>query len=59
MFIVDGGRMSVHGSYNSYNTATNPSYAVRPVIEIDLSTVHIGATGTGADVANAYSISAK
>ena len=58
MFYVDGGTVDAGWLYDSRGPTGRDSYAVRPVVEIDLSKANVGATGDGSS-GNAYSITAK
>ena len=57
-FIGENDEVLLHEAYYSTDDEDPPSYELRPVVEIDLSKVNIGETGTGA-ADNAYSIVAK
>ena len=58
MFYVGGGTVDAFWLYDSDTRNYSHSYAVRPVVEINLSSVNLGATGDGA-VDTPYSIEAK
>ena len=59
MFYVSGGNVDARWLYNSYhNYSSSGSFAVRPVVEIDLSKANVGATGDGGSD-TPYSITAK
>ena len=55
---VSGGTVDASYLYGSYNSNYSNSYAVRPVVEIDLSKVNVGLTGDG-NADTPYSIEAK
>ena len=57
-FCVSGGTMTAINLYLSYDSWNNPSYLVRPCVEIDLSKANIGITGTGTNT-DPYSITAR
>ena len=58
MFAVGGGSVGAGWLCNSDGGTVDASYAVRPVVEIDLSKVNVGATGDGGND-TPYSITAK
>ena len=58
MFNVSGGTVNANNLYNSNDNDWSTSYAVRPVVEIDLSKANVGATGDGGSD-TPYSITAK
>ena len=58
MFYVSGGAVDANYLYYSGNNGSSDSYAVRPVVEIDLSKASVGATGSGT-AGDPYSIVAK
>ena len=59
MYYIFNGHLTQHYLYNANNNNYEPfSYAIRPVVEIDLSKVNIVATGDGSSD-NPYSIVAK
>ena len=58
MFLVGGGYVNAYWLYYSLIYAGNYSFAVRPVVEIDLTKVNVGITGTGAD-GDGYSLTLK
>ena len=58
LFYVSGGSVSASSLYSSSNSSGSNSYAVRPVVEINLSKVNIGLTGDGGEN-TPYSIEAK
>ena len=59
MFYVSGGTVDADWLYDSYDININStSFAVRPVVEINLSKVNIGLTGDGGEN-TPYSIEAK
>ena len=62
MFCIDGRWITgeyIYGSYNEYGDVNvNYERALRPIVEIDLSKVVVGETGTGSKTSQ-YSIRAK
>ena len=58
MFYVSGGTVGAGGLYDSDDYIRSGSYAVRPVVEIDRSSVTIGETGSGT-ATSPFSIVAK
>ena len=61
MFYVSGGDVDADSSYHSGNGTSIISKdrcAVRPVVEIDLTKVNVGLTGTGAEN-DGYSLTLK
>ncbi len=58
MFYVSGGTVGADNLYDSDPDTYSGSYAVRPVVEIDRSSVTIGETGSGTRT-SPYSIVAK
>ena len=58
LFCVDGGTVDGNTLYYSDSDTHSGSYAVRPVVEINLSKVNIGLTGDGGEN-TPYSIEAK
>ena len=58
MFLVSGGGVDAYNLYYSYENTYSISYAIRPVVEIDLTKVNVGVTGTGAD-GDGYSLTLK
>lgn len=58
MFYIENGNLKFNTLYNSVNQNESATNALRPVVEIDLSKVNVGATGDGTRD-NAYSITAK
>ena len=47
MFSVSGGGVNAYYLYYSTNSTSVYSFAIRPVVEIDLSKVNVGLTGDG------------
>ena len=62
MFDVRGGDVVASTMFNSYDLTydytDDRSFTVRPVVEIDLTKVNVGVTGTGAD-GDGYSLTLK
>ncbi len=58
IFYVIDGIVDAHNLYRSNDYGGNTGYAVRPVVEIDLSKVNIGLTGDGSS-SSPYSITVK
>ena len=58
IFYITNVTIDAHALYISNNYASVASNALRPVVEIDLSKVYVGETGSGAD-GDAYSIVAR
>ena len=58
MFFVSSGTVDARWLYDSNGNNDSASYAVRPVVEIDLSKASVGATGSGTS-SDPYSIVAK
>ena len=58
MFYTDKRLMNAHILYYSHNGASSNSCALRPIVEIDLTKVNVGVTGTGAEN-DGYSLTLK
>lgn len=58
MFYVSEGTLDAFNLYYSINGPSNTSYALRPVVEIDLSKVNVGVTGDGSKY-SPYSTTAR
>ena len=58
MFYVDGNTIDANFLYASYNEGFSYMYAIRPVVEIELTKVNIGVVGDGSS-STPYSITAK
>ena len=58
MFYVSDANLDAHNLYDTLGNGTNNNYALRPIVEIDLSKVNIGETGDGSRE-NPYSIAQK
>ena len=58
LFFVSGGNVDAYALYYSDGDTNNYSYAVRPLVEIDLTKANIGATGDGGSD-TPYSITVK
>ncbi len=58
MFYAGSGAVHADDLYHSYDNTYYPSFAVRPVIEIDLLKANIGETGTG-ESTDPYSIAVR
>ena len=58
MVFVSGGSVIAYNLYGSDDYGWSTRYAVRPVVEIDLSKANVGATGDGGSDTS-YSITAK
>ena len=59
MFFIDNGTVDgVIWLYDSYNYRNHYRYAIRPIVEIDLTKVNVGLTGTGAEN-DGYSLTLK
>lgn len=61
MFYVSNGTVNAFSFMHSFTespSSSSASYAIRPVVEIDLSKASVGATGTGTS-SDPYSITAK
>ena len=58
MFYVSGGTVGAYYLYDSRNGSNSVSYAVRPVVEIDLTSASVGESGSGTRE-DPYSIRSK
>lgn len=58
MFRVYSGTVDANHLFNSHTSTNKYSNAVRPVVDMDLSRVYIGVTGTG-ESSSPYSIQAR
>ena len=58
IFYIDNNIVDASWVYYSTDLAYRHSYAIRPIVEIDLTKVNVGVTGTGAD-GDGYSLTLK
>ena len=58
MFYINGRTMNANNLYRPYNGESRAIYAIRPIVEIELSKVNVGITGYGEEN-TPYSIEAK
>ena len=58
MFYINGSTVNANNLYRPYNGESRASYGIRPIVEIDLTKVDFGVTGTGAEN-DGYSLTLK
>ena len=58
IFFMDNSYVNSYTLYRSTGDTDNNSCAIRPIVEIDLTKVNVGVTGTGAD-GDGYSLTLK